>query len=71
MVCVSERSEGGREEEQELAREEDSAWADMLEGTDYPELFSPGGCIKKDSNALSPRVSQVGIYTTRCLHDLH
>ena len=31
MVCVSERSEGGREEEQELAREEDSAWADMLE----------------------------------------
>merc|ERR1719228_1408504 len=56
MVCVSERSEGG--EDCQLAQEEDSAWADMLEGTDYPELFSPGGCIKKDSNALSPRVSQ-------------
>ena len=53
MVCVSERGEGGKE----LAQQEDSAWADMLEGSDYPELFSPGGCIKKDCSALSPRIS--------------
>lgn len=53
MVCVSERGEGG----EELAQQEDSAWADMLEGSDYPELFSPGGCIKKDCSALSPRIS--------------
>jgi hypothetical protein len=36
----------------------------MLEGSDYPELFSPGGCIKKDSNALSPRVSTAGPATS-------
>jgi len=55
MVCVSSVAEGG---EEDLAQQEDTAWADMLEGSDYPELFSPGGCIKKDSNALSPRLSQ-------------
>ena len=53
MVCVSERGEGGKE----LTQQEDTAWADMLEGSDYPELFSPGGCIKKDCSALSPRIS--------------
>ena len=56
MVCVTSRGEEG--EGAELAREEDEAWADMLEGSDYPELFSPGGCIKKDTNAMSPRVQQ-------------
>jgi hypothetical protein len=33
----------------------------MLEGSDYPELFSPGGCIKKDLGgacAMSPRLYQ-------------
>ena len=57
MVCVSERGEGG---EEGLAQQEDTAWADMLEGSDYPELFSPGGCIKKDCSALSPRISHQG-----------
>lgn len=63
LVCVSERAlepYGAGE----LAREEDSAWAGMLEGSDYPELFSPGGCIKKDSNAVSPRVSTAGPATS-------
>ena len=54
MACVSEIGEGG----EELAQQEDSAWADMLEGSDYPEIFSPGGCIKKDCSAVSPRISQ-------------
>jgi hypothetical protein len=33
----------------------------MLEGSDYPELFSPGGCIKKDLGgacAMSPCLYQ-------------
>ena len=90
MVCVSERGEGGEELAQqvgvgdksfyldnnnkELAQQEDSAWADMLEGSDYPELFSPGGCIKKDCSALSPRIShQVSILlkTLRLLNHPH
>jgi hypothetical protein len=40
--------------------EEENCWADMLEGASYPELFSPGGCIKKDLGgcAMSPRLYQ-------------
>ena len=38
--------------------EEEDCWTDMLEGTSYPELFSPGGCIKKDVGAMSPRLYQ-------------
>jgi len=37
-------------------------WNDVMASTTYPELLSPGGCIKKDSGSsstcLSPRVSQ-------------
>jgi len=53
MVCVERRLKG-----QEDTQESDDCWADVLDGVSYPELLSPGGCIKKDTNSMSPRVSQ-------------
>ena len=55
MVCVS------KGEDPESAQ--DDYWSDVMASTTYPELLSPGGCIKKDSaghssTCLSPRVSQ-------------
>ena len=37
---------------------EDGDWTDMLDGSAYPEIFSPGGCITKDINSVSPRISR-------------
>jgi hypothetical protein len=48
------------EDDEAVEEEEEDCWADMLEGTSYPELFSPGGCIKKDVGAMSPRLYQQG-----------
>jgi len=56
MVCVERRVKGKEEASGEKEHEED-CWADLLDGSSYPELLSPGGCIKKDSNSMSPRVS--------------
>ena len=39
---------------------EEDYWSDILEEASYPELFSPGGCIKKDTCAVSPRSPKVG-----------
>lgn len=53
MVCVS------KGEDPETAQ--DDYWTDVMASTTYPELLSPGGCIKKDSGSmtcLSPRISQ-------------
>ena len=54
MVCVS------KGDDPESAQDE--YWTDVMASTTYPELLSPGGCIKKDSNSsstcLSPRVPQ-------------
>ena len=53
MVCVSKGDDDGAQNEY---------WSDVMASTTYPELLSPGGCIKKDSGSsstcLSPRVSQ-------------
>merc|ERR1719450_2074845 len=53
MVCVSKGDDDGAQT---------SYWSDVMASTTYPELLSPGGCIKKDSGSastcLSPRVSQ-------------
>ena len=51
-------SNSREQEENEEEEEEEDCWADMLEGTAYPELFSPGGCITKDVGAMSPRLYQ-------------
>ena len=54
MVCVS------KGDDPEGAQDE--YWSDVMASTTYPELLSPGGCIKKDSShastCLSPRISQ-------------
>ena len=55
MVCVS------KGEDPDGAQDE--YWSDVMASTTYPELLSPGGCIKKDttghpSTCLSPRISQ-------------
>ena len=55
MVCVS------KGEDPDGAQDE--YWNDVMASTTYPELLSPGGCIKKDSTGhsstcLSPRISQ-------------
>jgi len=54
MVCVS------KGEDPDGAQDE--YWNDVMASTTYPELLSPGGCIKKDttghpSTCLSPRIS--------------
>jgi hypothetical protein len=54
MVCVS------KGEDPDTAQNE--YWTDVMASTTYPELLSPGGCIKKDagnaaSTCLSPRIS--------------
>ena len=53
MVCVSKGDDDGAQNEY---------WSDVMASTTYPELLSPGGCIKKDSGSssscLSPRLSQ-------------
>jgi len=53
MVCVS------KGDDPETAQ--DDYWTDVMASTTYPELLSPGGCIKKDTGSmtcLSPRISQ-------------
>ena len=56
MVCVS------KGDDPDSAQDE--YWSDVMASTTYPELLSPGGCIKKDSvghsssTCLSPRISQ-------------
>ena len=54
MVCVS------KGDDPEGAQND--YWSDVMASTTYPELLSPGGCIKKDgghasSSCLSPRIS--------------
>jgi len=57
MVCVSERKLDGTIPGNRLEdKVNEDCWTDMLEGAAYPELFSPGGCIKKDANSMSPRL---------------
>jgi len=58
MVCVSERISTGEEDLTDAKEENERSWTDMLDGAAYPELFSPGGCIKKDANSMSPRLHQ-------------
>jgi len=58
VVCVSERISEDKTEEmygEESDKCEDEYLAGMLDNASYPELFSPGGCIKKDVNSMSPR----------------
>jgi len=70
MVCVTERKTEDKENEtsdkqntdtsaEERQKAEEDYWSDILEEASYPELFSPGGCIKKDTCAVSPRSPKV------------
>ena len=64
MVCVTERKpeeKASTSDEPSMDRQkaEEDYWSDILEEASYPELFSPGGCIKKDTCAVSPRSPKV------------
>ena len=64
MVCVSERKEEAKActskaPSKDIQKIEEDYWSDILEEASYPELFSPGGCIKKDTCAVSPRSPKV------------
>lgn len=65
MVCVTERKTEEKidctsdEPINDRQKAEEDYWSDILEEASYPELFSPGGCIKKDTCAVSPRSPKV------------
>ena len=50
---------------------EEDYWSDILEEASYPELFSPGGCIKKDTCAVSPRSPKVVYSNPSVLSRIH